>query len=42
MDYKVKDCVQSTICQDALEIAEAPLDWNQFSGKSVLITGGGG
>lgn len=42
MDYKVKDCVQSTICRDALEIAEAPIAWNRFAGKTVLITGGGG
>ena len=42
MDYKVKDCVQSAICRDALEIAEAPIAWGRFVGKTVLITGGGG
>ena len=42
MDYKVKDCIRPAICRDVQEMTEASLDWKRLSGKTVLITGGGG
>lgn len=42
MDYKVKDCVKSTIYDNLKDIAEAKISWDKLRNKTLLLTGAGG
>ena len=41
-DIKVENQITGRLYQDILEIEEYDIDWDQFSGKSILITGANG
>ncbi len=42
MEYKVKDCVKSTIYDNLKEIATSNISWEKLRNKTLLLTGAGG
>lgn len=42
MDYKIKSQVNEFVYNDAYEITQTEIPWDDFSNKTILITGAGG